>query len=727
MKRKEVNMKDYSFNQLQEVYNLEQQDYNSKIAVDDANSSYFYKVLSFTLKSLETTQKVSDYKTDELNEFLSYNDIIFRDVRLEDLTRLRKGLSIVIEIDDQENNYAIALIRDKGKNLILDPKNKIIGVYKNVADLKNRYKLKDYKAYEIFAQLPYGTRGPLDALNFTIGSSKYTLVLFIASTVIAVLMSLTAPIITNYLVSQVLPQSSYVLLITVSILVVLIALLNLAVTAFSQFFQVEFEALIDVRLQTAVWARLVRLPVPFFRENSIGDIASRAAAISQARSAISGGFLIALVNLVFAFSFFILMFQYDQHLTWIALVVTAINTFVVIKYSLKQGEFLVPLFSQYADLTNYSLQAIQGVAQIRTAGCEPFVFLEWMKKLIKTAYTNSMMGYTAAVVNTGAIAVNPIGTLTVIVSIILLNPRDISGFTFEQIANWIGFLAAFTGFNSVLSASAIVLSVSLATLRSLWARASLVVYAEPEKGYSDNAIRKDLIGNYKGDNIYFAYKGMNRAVLNNLNFEIKPNQYTAITGYSGSGKSTLLRLLIGFDEAQSGTLTIDNLALEQWSIHHYRKQLGVVMQNTPLLPGNIRKIITAGRNISDEKIWDTLEKAALADIIQGMPQRLDTFIEEGSQNISGGQRQRLALARALAGDPKVLILDEATSALDATTQKIVTETLNSLPITRIAVAHRISTIESANNIIVIKDGEVVETGTYQQLKNNKIGYLNVKE
>lgn len=727
LKRKGVNMKDYSFKQLQEVYTLEQQDYNTRQAADDATFSYFYKSLLFTLKSLETTQKISDYRTDELNEFLSYNDILYRDVRLEDLTKLRKGISILIEIDDYENNYAIALVREKGKNLIFDPKNKIIGVYKNVADLENRYKLHSYKAYEIFAQLPYETRGPLDALNFTIGSSKYSLIIFIASTIAAVLMSLTAPIITNYLVSQVLPQSSYALLITVSILVVIIALLNLAITAFSQFFQVEFEALIDVRLQTAVWARLCRLPVPFFRDNSIGDIASRAAAISQARSAISGGFLIALVNLVFAFSFFILMFQYDQSLTWIALAVTAINTFVVIKYSLKQGKFLVPLFSQYADLTNYSLQAIQGVAQIRTAGCEPFVFLEWMKRLIKTAYTNSMMGYTAAVVNTGAIAVNPIGTLTVIVSIIILNPRDISGFTFQQIANWIGFLAAFTGFNSVLSASAIVLSVSLATLRSLWARASLIVYAVPEKGYSDNAIRKDLVGNYKGENIYFQYKGMNRPVLDSLNFEIKPNQYTAITGYSGSGKSTLLRLLIGFDDVQSGTLTIDNLALERWSIHHYRKQLGVVMQNTPLLPGNIRKILTAGRNISDEKLWDALEKAALADIIQGFPERLDTYIEEGSQNISGGQRQRLALARALVGDPKVLILDEATSALDASTQNVVTETLNSLPITRIAVAHRISTIQSANNIIVIKDGKVVETGTYKELKANQGGYLNREE
>ncbi len=714
-------MKDFSSQKLQEVFKLENSDFKQEIVDISQSASSFLKTTAYICNSLEVVEILTDIETDKLNEFLSYNDIVSRQIKLEDMPKLRKGISIIIDLG---NRKSIALVKMKGNSYIYDTDNGIEGSYNSIAELEKLYDLKQYKAYEIFAKLPYGTRGPLDALKFTLGSSWFTLIAFIGATVAVVLMGLTAPIITNYLVSYVLPQSSYSLLITVAVLVAIIAVFNFAITAFSQFFQVEFEALIDVRLQTAVWARLIRLPVPFFRENSIGDIASRAAAISQARSAISGGFLVAVINLGFAFSFFVLMFQYDQALTWISLAVTAVNTFIVIKYSLKQGEYLVPLFEQYADVTNYSLQAIQGVAQIRTSGSEPFVFLEWMRKLIKTAYTNTKMGYTAAVVNTGAISVNPIGTLTVIVSIILLNSRDISGFSVNQIANWIGFLAAFAGFNTILSASAVVISVSLATLRSLWARASLIIYAEPEKGYSEDALRKDLKGNYKGEDLYFQYKGMNRPVLNGLNFTIEPEKYTAITGYSGSGKSTLLRLLIGFDEPQSGLLTIDNLALEQWSIHHYRKQLGVVLQNTPLQPGSIRKILTAGRNISDEKIWMALEQASLADIINDMPDKLETFIEEGSSNISGGQRQRIALARALVGDPKVLILDEATSALDAPTQQVVTDTLNNLKITRIAVAHRLSTIESANKIIVIKDGRVVETGSYQELKENKNGYMN---
>jgi ABC-type bacteriocin/lantibiotic exporter with double-glycine peptidase domain len=714
-------MKDYSKSSLEGVFLLETTNYKNETVLIDDNASNYLKVVSVGCKVLEEKSKINEYPTNQLNEFLSYNDILYRDTVIEELPKLRKGINIVVDLG---NKNAIALIKSRGKDFVYDPISNTTSIYKNLKELKKKFDLNNCKAYEIFAKLPFETRGPMDALNFTLGASWFTLIAFIITTVTVVLMGLTAPIITNYLVSQVLPQSSYSLLITVAILVAIVAIFNLAITAFSQFFQVQFEALIDLRLQTAVWARLVRLPVPFFRENSIGDIASRAAAISQARSAISGGFLVAVINLIFAFSFFALMFEYDQTLTWISLSVTVINTFIIIKYSLKQGKYLVPLFEQYADVTNYSLQAIQGVAQIRTSGAEPFVFLQWMKKLIKTAYTNSLMGYTAAIVNTGAIAVSPIGTLTVIISIILLNPREISGFTAVKIANWIGFLAAFSGFNSILSASAVVISVSLATLRSLWARASLIVYAQQEKGYSEDAIRKDLKGEFKGDKLFFQYKGMNRPVLNGLSFEIEPNKYTAITGYSGCGKSTLLRLIIGFDAPQSGLLTIDKLGLEQWSIHHYRKQLGVVMQNTPLQPGSIRKILTAGRNIEDDKVWDALEQAALADIINSMPEKLDTFIEEGSSNISGGQRQRIALARALVGDPKVLILDEATSALDAPTQKVVTDTLNNLSITRIAVAHRISTIESADKILIMKDGKIVENGTYDKLKQNPQGYLN---
>jgi ATP-binding cassette subfamily B protein len=292
------------------------------------------------------------------------------------------------------------------------------------------------------------------------------------------------------------------------------------------------------------------------------------------------------------------------------------------------------------------------------------------------------------------------------------------------VASIVGFIVAYSGFNSLLSQAALQLSSTLSVVKSLWARAEVVLYSTPERGYNPDAIRKELLGTYRGSGLYFQYPGMQSPVLKGLSFDIEKHKYTAITGYSGCGKSTLLRLILGFDVAQSGQILVDNLELSQWSIRAYRQQLGVVMQNTPLPSGSILDIIKAGRELDLDKVMHACELASITDGIQRLENGIGTFITENSTNISGGQRQRIALARALVGDPSVLILDEATSALDAPTQAVITNTLNNLPITRIAVAHRLSTIESADRILVMKDGLIVESGNFTELVHAEGGYLN---
>jgi ABC-type bacteriocin/lantibiotic exporter with double-glycine peptidase domain len=186
-------------------------------------------------------------------------------------------------------------------------------------------------------------------------------------------------------------------------------------------------------------------------------------------------------------------------------------------------------------------------------------------------------------------------------------------------------------------------------------------------------------------------------------------------GPSGSGKSTLLRLILGFELPESGTVYLDGQDLASLDVNAVRRQLGVVLQTNRLMSASMFENIAGGKLISMEEAWAAAQMSGLAADIEAMPMGMHTVISEGGTNLSGGQRQRLLIARALALRPRILIFDEATSALDNRTQQIVSDSLDQLQVTRIVVAHRLSTIRNADRIYVLEKGRVVQQGSFEQL------------
>ena len=249
----------------------------------------------------------------------------------------------------------------------------------------------------------------------------------------------------------------------------------------------------------------------------------------------------------------------------------------------------------------------------------------------------------------------------------------------------------------------------------------------------DNRRKKkvvDLKGEITFQDVSFTYKGDEKPVLSHLNFKIQPGETVAFAGGSGSGKTTILNLAIGFLKADSGQVLVDGNDLMELDLHSYRKQIAVVPQQSILFTGTLRENITYGsESISEEQLWNVIRAANLEEVVQKLPDGLDTMITEHGENLSGGQRQRISIARAFLRNPKILILDEATSALDSISEKKIQDSIQKLVKgrTTLIVAHRLSTIRNADRIAVIEKGNVLECGSYEELLEKKGAFYRMEK
>jgi len=382
-----------------------------------------------------------------------------------------------------------------------------------------------------------------------------------------------------------------------------------------------------------------------------------------------------------------------------------------------------PLLEAGAEITNFSLQSVMGMPQVRSSASEPFVLLRWLREVNNYALLQLRSNFYNDGIEIFGTLVTPLASLMLfaLVTHKLLASASTSA-EFEVIlVSFISFNAAFTGFNAALSQSANLAANTFGRASVLWQRAEPVIYAQVEHGYEPDAVHHNVQGHFLFRDVVYKFPEASDPLYRKLNFEITPGQHTVITGPSGCGKTTIVKMFLGFIEPQGGDFLVDGIALPQLAIRHYRRQLGVVLQTAHLNAGSIYDIVSGGLATDEERIWTALESAAVADDVAAMPMKLETIVMEGAGNLSGGQAQRIAIARALIHEPRVLLMDEATSALDPTSQQRINETVKSMGITRVSIAHRLASIRDADRIIVLRDGVAAECGTWDELKRQ--GYI----
>jgi NHLM bacteriocin system ABC transporter ATP-binding protein len=525
------------------------------------------------------------------------------------------------------------------------------------------------------------------------------------------LLGLLTPILTGILYDKIVPDGDRPQLVQMAFILASSAVAVFLFETARGVAMLRIEGRVDMTIQAAVWDRLLRMPVSFFRGYSSGDLSMRVNSIAAIRRKLSGIAVSSLFSGLFSVFFLVLLFMYHSGIALIALGLSAAGILVTTAFSVAQLRYQRELMQQQGHLRSLMVQLLAGIAKFRVAAAESRAFYLWASlfgKQNRIQFHMSKLEAYYAVFQT----MFPIGT-----SMVLYDSVVSFGASSISTGNFIAFFAAFSAMQSGMMAMSASL-LSILSVVTLYERAKPILQALPEEA-DGGEFPGSLGGGVELSHVCFRYAADGALTIRDVSLKVNPGAFVAIVGESGSGKSTLLRLMLGFEKPESGIIGYDGKDLARLDIQAVRRQLGVVLQNGGLMAGDLYSNIVGSSGLSVDDAWEAARIAGLEEDIRDMPMGMHTVLPDGGGMLSGGQVQRLLIARAVVRKPKILFFDEATSALDNRTQAAVSDSLERLQATRIVIAHRLSTIRHADLIIVLNRGEIVQQGTYEELMSRQ--------
>ncbi len=644
-------------------------------------------------------------ETHDLTEIQRVSGVRARKVKLAADDRWWRGDSGAMLAFRRESGNPVALIPGvSGRYRMIDPET---GRSERVdGDLARDLASEAYFFYRALPQEETVRSGALFRFAFR-GLGK-DLARFILAGLLVGLMMLMPPILLGALVNRVIPSGSGWQLLELSLSLVLLAILTGLLQVLQGTALMRLEAVAAARVGAALWDRLLGLPQRFFRRFSSGDLTMRTMAFQGLRDQVSGVVGNALLSVIFLLPTFVLLFVYNTEIGWLGLGLGLSSLGVTAAIGILQLPHQRRLLTISRQLAGRLLQLLNGFSKLRSTGSEGIGFALWAQNYQEQKQTEMRLGR----LDEHLIAFLAAAPLLAAAAVFTAAVHD--GRATLPTGDFLTIYAAFMVFYAAVARLGISFS-ALAAVMPAYEQVTPILESKPETGAKGEP-PPELSGDLHVDHVSFRYSEDGPLVLQDVSIHARAGEFVAIVGESGAGKSTLFRLALGLETPMSGAVYYDGRDLARLNKRAVRSRISMVVQDVSLHPGTVlENIIGVSGELTEEDAWRAARMASVDEDIAAMPMQMYTVTGDKSAAFSGGQIQRIMLAAALVRDPSVLFLDEATNWLDNKSQAQVMHNVAELAVTRFVTAHRLSTIRMANRIYVLQDGQVAQTGTFNEL------------
>jgi ATP-binding cassette, subfamily B, bacterial HlyB/CyaB len=531
-------------------------------------------------------------------------------------------------------------------------------------------------------------------------------------------LALATPIFFQLMIDRVVVHRVEATMVVLTIGVVLAILFDTALSYSRGMILLYATSKIDIRLATAIFRKMISLPVDFFERNLAGVISKHMQQDQRIREFLSGRLLFTLLDATALFVFLPILMFYSLELTAVVLVCASLIAVIIGLMARTFRRRLTELYRAEGERQAMLVEAIHGINTVKALGLEPMQSRAWDQSSAHAIERRIEVGRISTVARAASSSIEK----AMMIAVVFFGVKSIFAGNLT-----VGALVAF----QMLAGRVTGPLVQITTLINEFQEVALsvrmlgnIMNAVSEPGMS-RGLRPAIRGKVTFEDVSFNYGSSPITALDRISFSIEPGQVIGVVGRSGSGKSTMMRLLQGLYAVQRGLIRIDDYDIRELDKVHLRNHMAVVLPESFLFRGTIRDNISAGKTSAtfEEVAW-AARQAGAEEFIERLPQGYDTPLEEGGSNLSSGQRQRLAIARALVRRPTLLLLDEATSALDPESEMIVQDNMSRIVEgkTTIIVSHRLSSLRNCDNILVFDKGQIVGSGPHDNLLASCLTY-----